>query len=225
MTCLCDHHTHECLNRVPIFKHLSSIEQQSVSEITYEKEYKKNDVIYQAGELFYHLMVLSKGRVKLSRISENGKEQVIRIVETGDFIGELSVLNNQAQREFATVLQDATMCIVDGHRLKELMSRQPTIAFKIMEILTSRLDEAEQVIQTNNLTSVDYRIAQKLMSLANEKGLVELTMSKKDLSNLLAITQETLSRKLSMFEMNGWIKQRGQRTIVVVDTGALKNIK
>lgn len=225
MTCYCEQHTHQCLHQVPIFKHLSETEQQSVSEITYEKEYKKGDVIYQAGQLFHHLMVLSKGKVKLSRISTNGKEQVIRVVEAGDFIGELSVLNNQAQREFATVIQDVTMCIVDGHRLKELMAQQPTIAFKIMETLTTRLDEAEQVIQTNSNSSVDYRIAQKLLSLADEKGYIELEMSKKDMSNLLAITQETFSRKLSLFELKAWIKQKGQRTIIIMDEEALQNVE
>ena len=225
MKCACDLHGHECIQRVPIFKHLSHHEQKSISEITFEKAYQKGETIYQAGEEFHHLMVLSKGKVKLSRITLNGKEQIIRVVETGDFIGELSLFSQSPTKDYASVLEDSVMCVVDGSKLKALMAKQPDIAFKIMETLTNRLNDAEEVIQTNNLLSVDYRLAQKLLSMMDENKLIELTMNRKDLANLLAMSQETFSRKLKLFEDNEWIIQRGLRTIEIIDEDALLNIE
>lgn len=220
----CDLHTHSCLMSVPIFQHLSQTELNTVSEITFEKKYKKGETIVEAGEYHSYLYVLFNGKVKITRIALNGKEQIIRIVGQGDFLGELSLLNNKPVDEYAYVIEDATMCVVDGERLKQLMKKEPTIAFKIMEVLSERLEEMENLIQNTNLSSVEYRIAQKLLTLAENDKTITLEISKGDLANMLGITQETLSRKLTTFEKNGWIKLEGQRTIIVMDELALEAI-
>ena len=226
MKCMsCEGHAHECLQRVPIFKHLSLAEQQSISEITFEKTYKKGEMIYQAGDEFHHLMVLSQGKIKLSRISFNGKEQIMRVVEAGDFIGELSLFSHGAVKDYATVLEDVVMCVVDATRLKTLMASQPQIAFKIMETLTTRLDDAETIIQTHNLVSVDSRIAQKLLEMADDEGVVALDINRKDLANLLGITQETFSRKLKLFEDQKWISATSPRVIKILNQQALLGIE
>ncbi len=224
MNCMCHHHSHECIARVPIFEELSEHEQKAISEITVEKTYKKGEQLYKAGDMFSYLMVLSKGAIKLSRIALNGKEQVTRIVRAGDFIGELSVLSNKPQRDFATILEDATVCIVEAERLKHLMNQQPSIAFKIMETLTNRLDNAEDIIQSNSISSPEERIAQKLLELADENNVVNLRISKKDFANMLSITQETLSRKLAYFQNKGFIHLDGQRKIILKDVQRLSDI-
>lgn len=220
----CSIHAHSCLMSVPIFQHLTQEELNSISEITYEKEYKKGETIVEAGEYHPYLYVLFSGKIKMTRISINGKEQVIRIVEEGDFLGELTLLNNKPVDEYAFVVEDAMMCVVDGIRLKELMMKQPTIAFKLLEVLSQRLDEAQHLIKTTNLASVNHRIAQQLIKLAEKDKAITLQTSKGDFANMLGITQETLSRKLSLFEKNKWIRLEGQRTIVVLDEIALNLI-
>lgn len=217
----CGLHAHSCLESVPIFQQLNADELHSVSEITFEKEYKKGETIVEAGEYHAYLYVLFSGKVKMTRIAASGKEQVIRIVEKGDFLGELSLLNNKPVDEYAFVIEDATMCVVDGEKLKILMKQQPSIAFKILEVLSQRLEEAQQLIQDTNLSSVEYRIAQHLLKLADNNDKITLQMSKGDLANMLGISQETLSRKLTLFEKNDWIQLEGQRTIIILDKIAL----
>ncbi len=220
----CNHKTHHCLLTVPIFKALTDEELNKITQIISEKSYSKGSYVYQANEDHPHFYVLHSGKIKISRINSNGKEQVIRIVTKGDFIGELSFLRSQPTKEFAQVIEDVTMCVIDGQKLKEVMKKQPIIAFKIMEVLSERLEQAESIIESINLESVEYRVAQMLVSLSKEGNDIQLKVSKGDLASMLGITQETLSRKLSLFAQEGLIELKGQRVIIVKNRDGLISI-
>src|SRR5690554_5316991 len=81
-----------CIKSVPIFSNLSKDEMQEISHITDAVTFKKGEMVYMAGDEGGMLYVLHTGRIKISRISYGGKEQVIRVISPGDFIGELSLL-------------------------------------------------------------------------------------------------------------------------------------
>ena len=93
---ICSHHEKNhtnCIESVPIFKELTQEEMLEIAHITSAKTYEKGEFVYIAGDKGGTLFVLHTGRVKISRLNENGKEQVIRVVGPGEFIGELSLLS------------------------------------------------------------------------------------------------------------------------------------
>ena len=122
----------------------------------------------------------------------------------------------------AEVLEDTTVCVIDGEKLKNLMVKYPTIAFKVLEELSSRLERAENLIEHLGVHNVETRIIEMLLDLANDEGEVVLKMSKKDLASHIGMSQETLSRKLSYFQDMGWIKLIGHRKIIILDEESLK---
>ena len=107
------------------------------------KKLEKGNFIYQAGDNLSSLYVIHKGRVKITRYSEDGKEQVIRILSHGDFLGELALFNDAEVNTYAEVLEECVVCLVDNHKLKELMAKSPTLSFKMMNELSNRLEKAE----------------------------------------------------------------------------------
>jgi CRP/FNR family transcriptional regulator len=207
---------------VPIFSTLNYDEMMEVASITTSRDYKKGEMIYIAGEKKKTLYVIHKGKVKLTRISPSGKEQIISILGPGDFMGELSLFNDEPITNNAEALEDTTVCIIDGDKLKEIMTKYPTIAFKVLEELSRRLKRAENLIENLGVNDVETRIVQTLLDLADENGVINLDISKKDLAAYMGMSQETLSRKLSYFQDKGLIKQIGHRRIEILDRESLE---
>lgn len=224
----CNHHQDEnpsnCIEIVPIFSNLTEEEMLEIANITTEAKFEKGSYVYMANDLGGKLYVLHSGRVKISRLNINGKEQVLRIVEPGEFMGELTLLSNTPLTDNAEVLEKTLMCMIDGNRLKELMNKYPSIAFKVMEVLSKRLEQAESLIEKINLNTVEQRLASALLDLVNSKNEIILNMTKGDFASSIGMSQETLSRKLTSFQDEGIIELIGQRKIIVKNINALKLI-
>jgi len=215
---------HNCIEIVPIFSNLTNDEMMEIAMITTDKTYEKGEMVYTVGDLGERLYVIHKGRVKISRIAANGKEQVIRVLGPGEFMGELSLFSPTSMTDNAEVLEKSTMCIIEGKKLKKIISKYPSIAFKVMEELSRRLEQAENLIEDINLNSVETRLAQMLIKMANERNEVILNMKKGDFASQIGMSQETLSRKLTSFQEQGLIKQSGNKRIVLLDIEALEEI-
>lgn len=224
MTCTCSKEK-SCIERVPIFSNLDSLEMKEVHLLIRHKNFKKNELIYMAGQKGGSLYVINSGKVKITRISSSGKEQVIRILEAGEFMGELSIFSSSTLMDNAEALEDTMMCIIDEGDLKELLKKYPIISFKIMEELSGRLQKAESLIENINLSSVEKRLADILLDLCDEDGKIFLKLSKKDLASQIGMSSETLSRKLSAFQELGIIKLIGQRKINILNRSALEEIQ
>ena len=212
-----------CIERVPIFSSLTPEEMLEVSTTTTHRQYKKGEIIYLEGELSEKLFIINKGKVKISKLSEEGKEQIIRILYAGDFMGELSLFIHFPLKNNAEALETTTVCIIDSKKINDLIEKLPSIALKIMKELSLRLEKTESLIQSLGIYDVEHRVADTLLKMADSNKLIDLDISKKDLASHIGMSQETLSRKLSSFQSMGWIKQEGQRKIIILDKEALEN--
>ncbi len=224
MDCACEHEK-TCIERVPIFNNLDKSEMEEISSIISRKQFKKNEMIYMAGQTGGSLYVINDGKVKITRISSSGKEQVIRILEAGEFMGELSIFGSSLLMDNAEALTDTSMCIIDKRDLKDLLKKYPLISFKIMEELSGRLERAEALIENINLNSVEKRLSDILLDLSDEAGKIKLNLSKRDLASQIGMSGETLSRKLSAFQELGIIELIGHRKINILNRAALEEIQ
>lgn len=212
------------MHKVPIFSNLNEEEMQQIADIITDREYKKGESIYLAGDLEERLYVINHGKVKIYKVSETGKEQIIRILYPGDFMGELSLFARSPLDTNAEALEATAVCVIDGNKLNQIIKDVPSIAVKIIEELSKRLQSAENMIESLGLHDVEQRIADTLLRMSGEKNEVTLAITKKDLASHMGMSQETLSRKLSSFQEMGLIKQIGQRTIMILDREALQGI-
>lgn len=225
--------THYCIDNVPIFRDLLQDEKESILHSSNHKSYKKGEIIFTPGDSFDNLFVVNKGLVKISRISVMGKEQIISILKPGDFMGELSLFSNTVHNNTAEALEATEICIIQAQKIREILLQKPEISLKFLQKYTERIAEYEELIEQVVLRDVEQRIANYLLleieknNIINNNGEYEITLpvSKGDLASLIGTTQETLSRKLSLFQDSGWIKLKGQRTISVVDIESLKEIQ
>ncbi|MDX9916985.1 MAG: Crp/Fnr family transcriptional regulator [Gudongella sp.] len=225
MNCNCNDRGQNCIEMVPIFSNLTYDEMVEIAMITTETAIEKGESIYNSGDILESLYVIHKGSVKIIRYSDTGKEQVLRVVGSGQFIGELAIFSSEPASDTAIALEKTIMCRIDGRDIKDLMARHPSIAFKILDEMSQRLKKAETLVEGISLHSVERRIAGKILEMDDGKGEIRLEMSKGDWASHLGMSQETLSRKLTSFQDQGLIRLKGQRGIIITDREGLERIE
>jgi CRP/FNR family transcriptional regulator len=220
-----ERHVASCLFTVPIFSTLDDDEKIEVALIANHKKIAKGESVYLEGNKDNTMYVVHEGKIKVSRYSESGKEQVIRILGEGEFLGELTLFTSQATTDFAFALEPSVVCMIEARQIKAMMEKHPSIALKVLEELSKRLNKVESLVEEISLLSVEKRLAQYLLSNVNEFNEVELPISKGDFASSLGMSQETLSRKLALFQEKKYIKLEGQRKIVLLSKDDLKIVE
>lgn len=210
-----------CILYVPIFKNLSKNEQNEVCLIATHKKLLKGSLIYSYGDYLSSLYVIHSGKVKVSKFSEDGKEQVIRILEKGDFFGEMALFSDEIMTSNAEVIEDAVICLVDKNSLRKLIINSPELSFKMMTELSKRLVRAEEIIENTNLKKAINRVANLLLE-TEENSMVNFNVTKQNLARQIGLTPETFSRKLKELELKGFIKSINHNTIKILDINMMK---
>ncbi|RNF41156.1 Crp/Fnr family transcriptional regulator [Planococcus salinus] len=227
---VCDHSITEntgahqsCVAIVPIFNHLEHEEVQEVAKAARPIGLKRGELLYNAGDESDSLYIVHKGKLKVYRLSESGKEQVIRILEAGEFTGELALFTQKIHDSYAEAVEKTEICSIQRTRLNELLLKYPNISLKILNEFSTRLDQTEHQVTSFATEGAETRIALYLAqeSEKNRSAEIRLPMTKKDLASYLGTTPETVSRKLAKFEDEGWIEQLDQRGIRIKDMDAL----
>ncbi|MDP5275318.1 Crp/Fnr family transcriptional regulator [Chengkuizengella axinellae] len=221
----CHHHGNHngefelCVSKVPIFNHLNQEEMKEIASLIQSKTFKKGEVIFSANSSINELFIIHTGRVKIYRLSESGREQILRVLEAKEFMGELTLFNESLTQNYAEATEKTEICVIQKLDLQKLIEKKPSIALRILEEFSRRLTNADQLIQQLGSADVETRLASVIIDLSNKQisRTVTLPMSKRDLASLIGTTQETISRKLSTFQEHGWIKQTGQRVITILN--------
>lgn len=238
----CDHqqgghdhnHHHEqgethgtCASLVPIFNHLEKEQMDEIMAVTHLVSYKKGENIYCAGDQSDSLYIVGSGKVKIYRLSESGKEQLLRILHPGDFTGELALFSATVHEAYAKAIEDTSVCTIRRFELQELLMKYPSISLKVLAEFSSRLEQSEKQATWFSTEKVETRIALFLAECADhEKQSTEvvLPMNKKDMASYLGTTPETISRRLADLEKAGYIQQISNKKIKILDLDGLRLI-
>ena len=213
-----------CISIVPIFNHLETNEMKEIVQTSKSVTFKRGESLYLAGDIATSLYIVHKGRVKIYRLSESGKEQLVRILEPGDFTGELALFSNFVHDSFAVALEKTEICLLHKEDLQQFLLKYPHISIKILQEFSSRLNHTEVQVTRIATEEVDKRLALYLTDLAQEENeVIILPMTRRELASYLGTTPETISRKLAQFEDEGVIQQIGQREIQILDVDLLIN--
>lgn len=214
---------HYCVSLVPIFNHLEKDQMKKVMERVRSVPFKKGEIIYHAGDESDSLYIVNHGKIKIYRLSDTGKEQMLRVLSPGDFTGELALFKESTHEAYAEALMDTKICMIKRPDLQQFLLTYPTIALKILTEFSHRLDESETQTTRFATEKVETRLALFLAECVEDEDNPEfvLPMSKKDLASYLGTTPETISRKLTEFEEQGLIEQKPKRTIKILDLDEL----
>jgi len=213
-----------CVSIVPIFNHLEADQIAEITESVQSDSYKKGEIIYRAGDQSDSLYIVKSGRIRIYRLSESGKEQLVRFLNPGDFTGELALFSESVHEAYAEAVANTEVCLITRKDLQKFLMKFPSISLKILAEFSNRLENSEKQTTRVSTEKVETRLAQFIAERVNrEEASMEfvLPMSKKDLASFLGTTPETISRRLTDFEEAGYIRQKQHRKIEVIDLNGL----
>lgn len=215
-----------CISSVPIFNHLQQEEMKEIVKAARMEKFSRGEIIYEAGEASDYMYIVHRGRVKIYRLADSGKEQLIRIMEPGDFMGELSLFSKTTFDHYAETMENTEICFMRQRDLQGFLMKWPSISIKLLDEISRRLGNIEKLVSSLTSEDVGKRTASYLVDLA-EKGNklhFNLPLTKKDLASYLGTTPESISRKLADFQDQGLLNQKGQKGIEILNIEALRQL-
>ena len=212
------------LKNVPLFRELKEDELEALASVALYKNFPKNTVILLAEEEGDTLFIIDKGKVKVTILSEDGRELILDILSKGNFFGEMSLLDGRPRSATVVAIEDSKLLILRRGDFVRLIESIPRIAAQVMAILASRLRKADQKIEGLALLDVTGRVAGTLQQLAREHGvsvedgiMIQNRPTHQELANMSATTRETVSRVLKRLEQQGFISTEGKNVIILKD--------
>lgn len=215
------------LKQVRLFSDPSDESIRMMEAVTRMESVKRRQVIFLPGDPAGVVYFLKTGRVKISRINEEGKEMTLAILEPGEVFGELELLEGIPRDTVAEALDDASICVMQRPDFEEMLKRDPNTSLRLTKLIGLRLKKIENRIENLVFRDVPSRLAGLLLQLARELGvedgrgiLLQVRLTHQELAGLIGSTRETVSATLGEFRRQGLV-EIGQRKIVLRDTAGL----
>ena len=199
------------LRTCKLFSDLDESELSAVEQIASRKEYRKGQIIFSEGEPARGFCIVVSGAVKIYRLSPDGRERVFHLVESGEAFAEAAMFMEEFPAT-AEALSATTLVCIEKNGFKQLISRDPKLAFKIMGTLVRWLTKMRDALTDMTLKEVPARFASYVLSLPIEKGRpLTVAVSKKTVAQMIGTTKETFSRLLHRLAEHRILTWRGKQ--------------
>jgi CRP-like cAMP-binding protein len=183
--------------------------------------------LFRQGDAAEKCYLVQRGRLKLSKLNELGKEAIIRYIGAGEMAAAVAVLKGRDYPVTAEAVEETEVTGWDKPALLQLLRTHPEIAVNILAVVFERLEEVQQRYLELCSEGVEQRIARSLLRLMQRAGtscangiLIELPLSRQNIADYSGTTLYTASRTLSSWERKGWV-QSGREKVVITDPHAL----
>ncbi|MEC8932080.1 MAG: Crp/Fnr family transcriptional regulator [Candidatus Latescibacterota bacterium] len=210
------------LRQVPLFEGLDDEQLDAIALVTITRRFDKHQVIILAEEEGDALFIISSGQVKVSIVSEDGREVILSLLGTGSVFGELSLLDGKPRSANVVATENTDLYMLRRSDFLQLVYKVPQIAVGLLAELAARLRKTDRKIGGLALLDVTSRISETLLQLADEHGtetdggvLLKSRPTHQQIANMSGTTRETVSRVLKRLEKQGYISTEG-RTITIV---------
>jgi len=196
----------EFLGKIPLFRDLSHEDLQLISDLARVRNYKKNMIIFMEGEPGEALYFIISGKVKISMMTEDGREQILHILQHGDVFAEVVLIDRGPYPATAEVIEAGQIGMLMNDDVENFIRANPDLALKILRLMSKRLRLAQIQVRDLALKDTYGRLASMLLMLAKDHGeqtlagmKIDLPLSRQELANLIGTTRETVTRILSDF--------------------------
>ncbi|WP_405414024.1 Crp/Fnr family transcriptional regulator [Maribacter sp. Asnod1-A12] len=199
---------------------LNKEELKKVSDAKISKRIKKGDALFVEGQKLDGVFCVRDGVSKLSKLSSNGKEQIVKLTNKGEIMGQRSVIAEDFTNLSATAINDMEVCFIPKEVISNTLNTNPYFSLEVLRHMAHDLKEADDVIVNMSQKTVKQRLAEAFIYLKknygeDENGFLLLTLSRDDYANIIGAATESLIRMISEFKKKRLIKTEGKKIGII----------
>ncbi|MBD0832340.1 Crp/Fnr family transcriptional regulator [Aestuariibaculum sediminum] len=210
-------------------KSLTKDELVRISGCKTTKTIKKGEVIFEEGDVVNGVFCVKDGICKLSKLSANGKDQIVKLVVKGDLLGQRSLVTEEVTNLSAVALNDMEVCFIPKSEIVSDLQKNSKFSFDVLKDMANDLRQADDIIVNMAQKSVRQRLAETLVYLYDSFGTnpdktLSVILSREDYANIVGTAVESAIRVLSQFKKQGLISTSGKK-IKIEDLEGLKRVE
>lgn len=189
---------------------------------------KKGESIFEEGDTVNGIFCIKDGVCKLSKLSANGKDQIVKLVKSGELLGQRSMISEEPTNLSAVALEDMDVCFIPKQEIMSYFDTNNQFSMEVMKTICGDLKDADDHMVSMAQKTVKERLAETLLFLEdtfgkNEDGTLHIQLSREELAGMIGTATESCIRLLSEFKKNDWIELVGKK-IALKDRTKLKRL-
>jgi DNA-binding response OmpR family regulator len=201
---------------------------QQLAEESNTNTYKKKQLIYKEGNNPHYLYFILKGKVKTFKTHDDGKDLVMDLYNTGDFMGYIALLEGGSYKETAEAMEETELALIPRKEFEDLIGSNPDISRKFISLLARNLVDKETQLLGIAYNTLRKKVAEALVSLqkkyhTNKNELYQVDISRDDLATIAGTASESLIRTLSDFKSENLIDIKSGK-VIIIDEKKLANL-
>ncbi len=189
---------------------------------------KKGEPLFEEGETINGVYCIKEGFCKLSKLSTNGKEQIVKLVKSGELLGQRSMVSDEPANLSAVALEDMEVCFIPKSEILGFFNKNNQFSLGLMKSVCGDLKESDLHVVSMAQKTVKNRLAETLLYLQdtfgkNADNTLKIQLSREELAGMIGTATESCIRILSEFNKSGLIEIVGKK-IAIKDANKLKKI-
>ncbi len=212
----------DLLQSVSLFFDLSEKELGYIKEKMVTKRYENGNYIFLEDSEGEQCFFVAKESVKVTRLSKDGREVILTMLNAGDFFGEMSLLDGESRSANVIALEETEVLTLNREDFLVVLHDYPTIAIQLVKEMAGRLRKSDRQIASLSLSDAEKRITMCIIRFADDQGVIKngkvsipKTPIQQDIANMAGTSRETVSRALSILEKENLIERNGRELIIL----------
>jgi len=212
----------ELLQSVALFWDLSEAELGYISEKMIARHYESGKFIFLEDSEGEQCFFVIKGSVKVTRLSKDGREVILAMLNEGEFFGEMALLDGESRSANVIALEETEVLTLNREDFLVVLQDYPQIAIQLLKEMAHRLRKSDRQIASLSLSDAEKRIALCIIRFADEQGVIrrgQVSIPRvpiqQDIANMAGTSRETVSRAINVLEKEHYIKRQGRELLIL----------
>jgi CRP/FNR family cyclic AMP-dependent transcriptional regulator len=209
------------LRTSPLFKAMQPEEVDAILDFATERRFRRGQVVFQKGDTGSSMMAVLSGRVRISAVNADGKEITLNVINPGEVLGEIALLDGQPRSADASAIEDTVLLVVERRNFLPFLTNNQQLASRLLAVLCEKLRSTSLALEQIALFDLEARLARLILKLAADYGRpsadgtrIEMKLSQRDISNLVASSRESVNKQLAIWRDSGVLAIEDGRIIV-----------
>jgi len=209
----------DSLRAIPLFSRVSEGDLEELATHLIERRFPKNATVVEEGLPGDYMYVIRKGRAKVTKASEDGREKIMNFLETGAFFGDMALLGDEPRSASVKTLEESVLLALSRRDFIDLLRQSPDLSLAVIEELANRLRETNEQARSLSFQGVEERTRNlfERISRQEEGGAgrrLTPPLTHQQIADMVGTSRETVTRSIKQLKESGWLAQEGKRYVI-----------